>query len=134
MQILLFAAEEISNSPEPVINAVLAALEAKESAFLTNSLLFALIIIAGMVALGVGFVIVAVNQIRVHTNGMHNELVSATRKLALIEGEVKGRANQKIEDNPSTAGTPVVGGTRIDNIVISQTTESRTEDVPKPKE
>jgi hypothetical protein len=65
-------------------------------------MLIALIIIAGMVAVGIGFVMVAVNQIREHTNGMHNELVSATRKLALIEGEVAGRASQKIEDATQT--------------------------------
>jgi len=97
----LFAAE-IANNPEPVINAVLAALEAKESAFLTNSLLVSLIIIAGMVAIGIGFVMAAVNQIREHTNGMHTALVDATRKLALIEGEVAGRASQKIEDATQT--------------------------------
>jgi len=93
----LFAAE-IGTSPEPVINAVLAALEAQRSAFLTNWLLVTLIVVAAMVAVGVGFVMAAVNQIREHTNGMHTALVDATRKLALIEGEVKGRAEQKTAD------------------------------------
>jgi len=95
---LLFAAEEMSKNPEPVINAVLAALEAQRSAFLTNWLLVTLTIIATMVAIGIGFVMAAVNQIREHTNGMHTALVDATRKLALIEGEVAGRALQKTED------------------------------------
>jgi len=97
----LLAADGLAN-PEPIINAVLAALEAQRSAFLTNWLLVALIIIAAMVAVGVGFVLAGVNQIREHTNGMHTALVDATRKLALIEGEVQGRASQKIEDATQT--------------------------------
>jgi len=99
---LLFAAEEIAKSPEPVINAVLAALEAQRSALLTNWLLASLIIIAAIVAVGTGVLMVAVQRIQEHTNGMHTELVSATRKLALIEGEVAGRASQKIEDATQT--------------------------------
>jgi len=98
---LLFAAEEIAKSPEPVINAVLAALEAQRSALLTNWLLVSLIIIAAIVAIGTGFIMAGVNQIREHTNGMQTALVEATRKLALIEGEVKGRAAQVIEDSAS---------------------------------
>jgi hypothetical protein len=31
---------------------------------------------------------------------MHTALVETTRKLALIEGEVKGRASQRTEDFP----------------------------------
>jgi hypothetical protein len=33
-----------------------------------------------------------------HTNGMREELMQATRKLALIEGNVIGRAEQKQEE------------------------------------
>ena len=99
MQTLLFAAEEIAKNPEPVINAVLAALEAQRSALLTNWLLVSLILVAAIVAIGTGFIIAGVNQIREHTNGMQTALVEATRRLALIEGEVKGRAAQVIEDS-----------------------------------
>ena len=99
---LLFAAETIEKSPEPVINAVLAALQAQQSAALTNGLLVTLIILGTVVSLGIGFVMIAVHQIRLHTNGMHTALVEATRKLALIEGEVAGRASQKIEDASQT--------------------------------
>jgi len=90
-------ADGIAN-PEPVINAVLAALEAQRSAFLTNWLLVTLILIAALVALGVGAVLVLVNRIQEHTNGMQTALVEATRKMALIEGEVKGRTDQQAED------------------------------------
>lgn len=96
---LLMAADGMLNNPEPVINAVIAALEAQKSAFLTNWLLATLIVMASLVAVGVGISLVMIHRIQEHTNGMHTQLVETTRKLALIEGEVKGRKDQKLEDN-----------------------------------
>ena len=96
---MAIAADGIQN-PEPIINAVLAALKAQESAFLTNWLLATLIVLALLAGVGVVIIMFAVREIKQHTNGMHNELVETTRKLALIEGEVKGRASQRTEDFP----------------------------------
>ena len=38
------------------------------------------------------------SQIAAHTNGMHTELIIATRKLGVMEGEALGRAAQRLED------------------------------------
>ena len=94
---MALGAEGVQN-PEPLINAVLAALKAQESAFLTNWLLVALLIIAVVAVICAGLILSKVITIQEHTNGMHTELVAATRKLALIEGEVKGRLDQRTED------------------------------------
>jgi hypothetical protein len=96
---MAIAADGIQN-PEPIINAVLAALKAQESAFLTNWLLVALLLIAIVAVVCAALILSKVNTIQEHTNGMHTALVETTRKLALIEGEVKGRASQRTEDFP----------------------------------
>jgi len=98
------ASDTLVTNPEPVINAVLAALEAQRSAFLTNWLLVALLIGAFIIVGGLFIMIQRLTIIREQTDGMHKALLLAERKLALIEGEVKGRANQKEEDEISGKG------------------------------
>ena len=98
------AQDGINTNPEPVINAVLAALEAQKSAFLTNWLLVALLIGALLIVGGLLVVLSRIQIVKEQTDGMHVELMEATRKLALIEGEVKGRASQKTEDAVSGKG------------------------------
>ena len=94
---MALGAEGVQN-PEPLINAVLAALKAQESAFLTNWLLVALLIIAVIAVICAALILSKVITIQEHTNGMQTALVETTRKLALIEGEVKGRLDQRTED------------------------------------
>jgi len=105
-QALAMAADSstLTNNPEPVINAVLAALEAQKSAFLTNWLLVALLISAVMIVGGMLIILAKIQTVKEQTDGMHSELIEATRKLALIEGEVKGRQEQKTADSVSGKG------------------------------
>jgi len=89
----------IITNPEPIINAVLAALEAQRSAFLTNWLLVAILIVATILVVAVLVAIGKIIVIQQQTDGMHKSMIEATRKLALIEGEVIGREGQKQEDD-----------------------------------
>ena len=90
-------------NPEPIINAVLAALEAQHSAYLTNWLLTVLLVGAALVLVAAVVGLAKISAIEAHTNGMHGELLVAARKLALIEGEVIGRAKQTIADKETSA-------------------------------
>jgi hypothetical protein len=110
------AADGIINNPEPIINAVLAALEAQRSAFITNWLLAALLIVAVVLVVAVIIAIAKIAIIQQQTDGMHKSMIEATRKLALIEGEVIGREGQKKEDKaddatPAKAESPTVSMT-----------------------
>jgi len=93
------ATDGIVSNPEPIINAVLAALEAQRSAFLTNWLLVAILIVAMILVVAVLVAIGRIIVIQQQTDGMHKALIEATRKLALIEGEVIGREEAKKEDD-----------------------------------
>ena len=92
-------ADGIITNPEPIINAVLAALEAQRSAFLTNWLLVAILIVATVLIAAVFIAIGKIIVIQQQTDGMHKAMIEATRKLALIEGEVIGREEAKKEDD-----------------------------------
>ena len=72
---------------EPVVNAVVAALEAQRSAFLTNWLLIILIACAVLVALGVLISLAKIHEIEQHTNGIMAKLIDATRLLGIEEGK-----------------------------------------------
>jgi hypothetical protein len=108
--------EGIVSNPEPIINAVLAALEAQRSAFLTNWLLASLLIVAVALVIAVLIAVSKIIVIQQQTDGMHKSMIEATRKLALIEGEVIGREGQKKEDKaddvvPAKAESPTVNMT-----------------------
>ena len=91
------AADGISQNPEPVINAVIAALEAQRSALLTNWLLVLVIIVAAMLAVGIVAVLFKVNAIQEHTNGIMGKLIEATRLLGIEEGAENERKKQETE-------------------------------------
>lgn len=126
-------AQQPLNNPEPIINAVLAALEAQRSALLTNWLLGVVIVGAVILVIGVVVVTIKLEKIQQQTDGMHQALIDATRKLALIEGAATGRAEQKSVDEALSV-TPSVVGTKTESLTVLKTTESRTEDAPKPNE
>lgn len=91
------AADGISQNPEPVINAVIAALEAQRSALLTNWLLVLVIIVAAMLAVGIVAVLFKVNAIQEHTNGIMAKLIEATRLLGIEEGAESERKKRDSE-------------------------------------
>jgi hypothetical protein len=85
-------------NPEIWINAAIAATAARDAATMAFYLLVAVLIVM-VVGVVVGWVVLKrVNDLAHNTDGMRVELVAATRKLALIEGNVIGRAEQKKEE------------------------------------
>jgi len=79
---------------EPVVNAVVAALEAQRSAFLTNWLLVTLILAAVLVAAGVILCLAKIHEIEKHTNGIMAKLIEATRLLGIEEGRQQEEKEQ----------------------------------------
>jgi hypothetical protein len=97
-------------NPEAMITAAVAAAKAEQAAI--NASMLAVITLAVMVlVLVVGLILLyKVESLATicaavvkQTNGMHDTLMSATRALALIEGNVTGRAEQKKEDSAAEA-------------------------------
>ena len=84
--------EFINAIPQALIAATVAAKNAETMAW--QALIIGIIIVCLMLV-GGGILIYIMLQFRdlvIHTNGMRQSLVDATRKLALLEGNVMGRA------------------------------------------
>ena len=84
--------EFINAIPQALIAATVAAKNAETMAW---QALLASIIIVCLMLIGGGILIYIMLQFRdlvIHTNGMRESLIAATRKLALIEGNAAGRA------------------------------------------
>lgn len=96
-------------SPEPLINAAIAAMAAQQSALFSAILSVVLIILAVVIVVGVVLLLVSLHRLREntrtmyekvasieeHTNSMREQLVVASRKLGQFEGEVAGRAAER---------------------------------------
>ena len=97
-QLLIANSDEFINAiPQALIAATVAAKNAEVMAWQTWILG---IIILTLMLVGGGILIYVVLQFRelvIHTNGMREALVAATRKLALLEGNVMGRAELEQE-------------------------------------
>ena len=89
--------EFINAIPQALIAATVAAKNAETMAW--QALIIGIIIVSLMLV-GGGILIYIMLQFRdlvIHTNGMRESLVAATRKLALLEGNVLGRAEMEQE-------------------------------------
>ena len=84
-------------NPEAMINAAIAAKAAEAAA---NQVLYGIAILVVMVLI-IGammmFIAYKFDELKRNTDGMRDELVLATRKLALVEGNVAGRQEQMNE-------------------------------------
>lgn len=91
--------DKLGSNPEIVVNAISAALAVQDAATRTNWLLGGVLIV-GIVFIIVGlFIYRKVDKLTIHINWMYQALIDTTRKIALIEGEVIGRAKQKQENH-----------------------------------
>jgi len=106
---LLYAATEAAKetvttvNPEAMVRAAVAASNAESAAWYASLLS----VVSLLILLGIGIVFVflfyEIRELVVHTNGMREQLVEATRKLALIEGRILGRAEQKAAEEGGLA-------------------------------
>ena len=93
---ILHVAETLVN-PEAMVRAAVAATNAEQAAYwaaVMSVMTLGALLIGGAMLLYMAF---KFQQLVHHTDGMREELVAATRKLALIEGNIAGRAEQKEE-------------------------------------
>ena len=90
-------------NPEAMINA---AISAKAAEFAANQVFYGIMVVIVMLLL-IGammmFVAFRFDKLERNTDGMREQLITATRKLALIEGNVVGRAEQ-IEEQAGIRG------------------------------
>ena|SRR5690349_17791423 len=86
-----------TQSPEALINAAIASKAAEQAA--SQASVISLFILGLIAIQTIALVFVALNfkRLEQNTDGMKEQLVAATRKLALIEGNVIGRAEQTAE-------------------------------------
>ncbi len=96
MAIIEVAQPSVAN-PEAVINAAVAANAAAAAA--AQAYFMSVLTLGALAILGAASIIIAYNfrQLERNTNSMKDQLVDATRKLALIEGNIIGRAEQTQE-------------------------------------
>lgn len=96
--LLLAQLAPAATNPEAMIAAAVAAAQAQQSAF--NASMVSLVVLALMIVvlLAMGGIAWKFDKLERNTDGMRVALVDATRKLALIEGNVAGRAEQKQEE------------------------------------
>lgn len=79
-------------NPESIVNASIAAMGAQQAAWQAFLISMVLIVIAVLIVIGVVMILVKISQVEKQTNSMKDQLVLATRKLGLMEGEAIGRA------------------------------------------
>jgi|GEM_PF-5749135 len=99
---LLFALEAPVVNPEAMVKAAVAANDAATAAYWAAIL--AVLTLAGVVMMG-AIILYNAFQFRElvrYTNGMREELVTTTRKLALVEGNLAGRAELQKETTDLT--------------------------------
>jgi heme/copper-type cytochrome/quinol oxidase subunit 2 len=85
-------------NPEAMIKAAVSAAAAESAAwqaFVVSIVVLVILLIVGAVFMFMAF---EMRELAKHTNGMRHDLVEATRKLALIEGNIAGRAEKAAED------------------------------------
>jgi len=91
------AALPSATNPEALINAAIAAkaaeLAANQSFYISIVIILMLLIIGALMM----FVAYKFDELKRNTDGMRDQLVEATRKLALLEGNMIGRAEQTAE-------------------------------------
>jgi beta-lactamase regulating signal transducer with metallopeptidase domain len=84
-------------SPEALINAAIAAkaaeLAANQVFYMSVAVLFILLVIGAILM----FILYRAKDLERNTDGMRIQLVEATRKLALLEGNIVGRAELAAE-------------------------------------
>lgn len=92
-------------SPEAMINAAVAAKAAEAAAnqifYISLAMLFVLLVIGAVLM----FLLYKAAELERNTNGMRVQLVEATRKLALMEGNIAGRAEQLEEGKRNVVAT-----------------------------
>jgi len=98
MNNLLLAVANDAVNPEAMVRAAVAAVQASVAAYWAAVL--AVLTLGSVLVLGAIIIYIAFQfkDLVRHTNGMREELVQATRKLALIEGNLTGRAELKEEE------------------------------------
>lgn len=91
----LFAQELNRVNPEAFINATIAARAAELAASQAFYISLGIIAILLVIGAAIMFAVYKLYELERNTDGMRKDLVEATRKLALMEGEVLGRANKE---------------------------------------
>lgn len=79
-------------NPESIVNASIAAMAAAQAAWQTFLISMVLILLAVLIIVLAGMILTKISQVEKQTNSMKDQLVLATRKLGLMEGEAIGRA------------------------------------------
>lgn len=85
---------DVPINPEAIINAAVAAKAAElasAQAFYAAVTIIGILLIIGAAIM---FILYKVYELERNTNGMRIQLVEATRKLALVEGNIVGRSEQ----------------------------------------
>jgi len=93
-------------NPEAIINAAVAANAAAGAAY--QAFILAWIILGAVLIIGAMMCLVAIkfSELEQNTNSMKDALVDATRKLALIEGNVIGRQELAKEETETSPKVP----------------------------
>ena len=78
-------------NPESIVNASIAAMSAHQAAGQAFIISLVLVGITLLILIGVVMILVKVDRVEKHTNSMKDQLVLATRKIGLMEGEAVGR-------------------------------------------
>jgi len=85
-------------NPEAMVRAAVAAADAANAAWWATAV--SVLTLLSVFAMGLIFVFMAfqLKDLVKHTNGMRQDLMDATRKLAFIEGNIAGRAELREEE------------------------------------
>lgn len=95
MNLLAQAAETANGiNPEAMIAAAIAAKSAESAAWYASIMAAITLVVLLGIGLMMMFVWLKFDKLERNTDGMREALVVATRKLALIEGNITGRAEQ----------------------------------------
>jgi len=122
MAIVAALAQSLDNNPEAMIRAAVAASDAATSAYwaaMLSIVTLVVLLIGGAMMLYMAFEFKSLVK---NTNGMREKLVEATRKLALIQGNIAGRAELKEEE--AGLKRPMPPGTTSESIGSTTTTTS----------
>jgi hypothetical protein len=93
----LAMAQSVESNPEAMVRAAVAANDAAAAAW--QATVISLMVLVGILIIGAVMMFMAFHfkELVRNTDGMREELILATRKLALLEGNILGRAEQKDE-------------------------------------
>lgn len=123
---LLVQAPSNAFNPEAIINAAVAA----KSAELAATQTFWIGLIAVFMLLCVGAAIMGIlykmSKLERNTNGMRINLVEATRKLALLEGNKKGR-EELVEEGKGADESDTIINVAVENMDVKELTLPKKE-------